>query len=223
MIHYAAQGRAMADNFKFGKNYREEFGGGVVAGGRKSYSGGNIIALKVDFTRDLSKVFDQAKLRSIYAIAKAMDEVGNKTKTQVIRSVARQAGVSYGKAKSVIRSQQAMGTGNGEYKIIAQDVTLSLKEFGARQTKLGVSAAPWRKRRVFSHTFVGPNGHVFVRGFGGERRVRRLPIYKLWGPNIPKEMIKDETEQTFHLVSSRLLGPALEKWLAREVAALATK
>ena len=71
---------------------------------------------------------------------------------------------------------------------------MSLKEFGARQTAKGVSAAPWGKRRVFPHAFIAPTlgGHVFIR----EGR-SRLPIRKLWGPAIPREMVKDQSKEAF--------------------------
>ena len=101
--------------------------------------------------------------------------------------------------------------------MVARDATLSLKEFSPRQTKAGVSAAPWGKRRVFPHSFIGKNGHVFVRGKVDGKRVGRLPIYKLFGPNIPKEMVKDEAEKTFYRETEKLLGPAVEKWLLRQI------
>jgi len=170
------------------------------------------VVVKVGFDKDISKLFEKAGLKSPYAVAKAIDEVGNKTKTQVTRAVAKQAGVKYGKAKGVIVSRQAMGVGNGEYQIVARDVTLSLKEFSPKQGKKGVSARPWAKRRVFPHTFLGPGGHVYVR-----QGAARLPIKKLWGPNIPKEMVKDEAEATFYRVSQEMLGPAVEKWLLRQI------
>lgn len=171
-----------------------------------------LVAVRVDFSKDLAALFEKAGLKTPYAVGRAIDEVGNKTKTIVIRSVAKQAGVKYGKAKGVINARQAMGAGGGQYEIVARDVTLSLKEFGPRATKKGVSAAPWGKRRVFPHTFLGPNGHVFVR-----LGKARLPIKKLFGPNIPKEMVKDETEAAFFRASGEMLGPALEKWLLRQI------
>ena len=170
------------------------------------------VAVQIVVDRNLSPLCAQAGLKSIYAVAKAIDEVGNKTKTQVIRSVAKQAGVKYGRAKGVIDSRQAMGAGSGSYSIIARDVTLSLKEFGPRQTKRGVSAAPWGQRWVFPHTFMGPGGHVYVRTGRA-----RLPIHKLFGPNRPKEMVKKETEATFYRVSDQLLGQAIEKWLVKQI------
>jgi hypothetical protein len=95
-----------------------------------------------------------------------------------------------------------------------------MKEFTPRAEPHGVSAAPWGKRRVFLHSFFGPGGHVFVRAHPntGERRGPRpvhsqLPIRKLWGPAIPKEMIKDEAEQVFYRTAADLLGKAIEAQL----------
>ena len=168
------------------------------------------IDVKVAFT-DLTRLegmIGEAGLKAPYAIARAIDAVGNRTMTQVKRSVAKQAGVPVGRAGAALSKRQAMGTGQGSFTIVARDVTLSLKEFGARPTRAGVSAAPWNKRRVFPHTFIGPGGHVFVR-----EGKSRLPIKKLWGPNIPKEMVKDETERRFYAYTAQALPAELEKWL----------
>ncbi|MGJ0391168.1 MAG: hypothetical protein ACR650_00155 [Methylocystis sp.] len=170
------------------------------------------IAVKVSFDKDIAALLKKAGQGSSYALARALDEVGNKTRTQVIKATAAQAGVNQGKVRGVIRTKQAAGAGGGEYVITARDVTLSLKEFGLRQTASGVSAAPWGKRRVFPHTFVGPSGHVFVR-----KGKDRLPIHKLFGPNIPTEMVKDEAEKTFYRESEKLLAATVEKWLVREI------
>ena len=170
------------------------------------------LAVALKFDHALSDIIKRIGDKSEYAVRKAIDEVGNKTKTQVIRAVAQQAGVKVGRARAVIRSTQAMGAGSGVYTIIARDVTMSLKEFGPRQTAKGVSAAPWRKRQVFNHTFTGPGGHVFVR-----EGKARLPIRKLWGPAIPKEMTKDVAEETFFATVDAMLPAAVEKWLMRQV------
>ncbi len=126
--------------------------------------------------------------------------------------------MKYGAVLGVVSSRQAMGSGGGQYEIIARDVTLSLKEFGPRQTGQGVSAAPWGRRIVFKHTFIGPNGHVFKNIHKmNAKSGRRNAIEKLYGPNIPKEMVKDQAEATFYRVSRDLLGDAIAKWLQRQI------
>lgn len=165
----------------------------------------------VAWSNDIAALIAQVGLKAPYAIARAIDEVGNKATTQVKRATAIQAGVPVGYVGGVLSTKQAMGKGFGEFVITAKDVTLSLNKFKARQTKAGVSAAPWNTRRIFPHTFFGPNGHVFVR-----KGKERLPIKKLWGPAIPREMIKDQAEATFYKVTADLLPFALEKWLLRQ-------
>jgi hypothetical protein len=66
--------------------------------------------------------------------------------------------------------------------------------FGARQGKRGVSAAPWGRRRVFKSTFmIGRyGGNVFRR-----RGPQRLPLKGVYGPNIARELLKDETRAAF--------------------------
>ena len=170
------------------------------------------ISVSFTFSKSLSKLIEQAGLKAPYAIGRAIDEVGNKTKTQVIRTVAKQAGVKQAKVRGIVTVRQAMGSGNGEYTMIARDATLSLKEFSPRQTRRGVTAAPWGKRRAFAHTFAGPNAHIFVR-----EGKSRLPIRKLWGPNIPKEIVKDEAEKVFYSTVDKLFPVAVEKWLMRQI------
>lgn len=169
------------------------------------------IAVALKFDHALSDIIKRIGDKSEYAIRKAVDEVGNKTRTQVIRAVAKQAGVKTGRVRSVLHTSQAMGAGAGTFIITARDVTMSMKEFAPRQTPKGVAAKPWNAKRVFPHTFFGPGSHVFVREGKG-----RLPIKKLWGPAIPKEMVKDEAERTFFANVETLLPAAVEKWLMRQ-------
>ena len=184
------------------------------------------VAVKIKFTKELSCLFKNLETNAAKNIARAIDKVGNKTKTIVKRATAKQAGVKYGSLGNTITSRTTIGHGGaiarGEYEIIARGVTLSMKEFTPRQDAHGISAKPWGKLRHFEHAFFGPGGHVFVRAHPnqGTRRGPRpvhsqLPIRKLWGPSIPKEMIKDEAEQVFYRTVAELLGPAIEAQLAK--------
>ncbi|QGM97797.1 hypothetical protein [Methylocystis parvus] len=200
------------------KNYYEPFGGGVFGSSKRSVVGGSTnFSMSMKFDRRLSDLFEQAAAQAPYALRKALDEVGNKTRTQVIKATAKQAGVKQARVRNVIATKQAMGAGAGQYVMTARDVTLSLKEFSPRQTKRGVTAAPWGRRQVFPHTFIGPNGHVFARRLEGNKRAGRVPIYKLYGPAIPSEMVKDEAEKAFYSNVEKLFPAAIEKWLLRQL------
>ena len=186
------------------------------------------IAVKIKFSKELSCLFQNYELKAFKTIARAINQVGNKTKTVVKRATAQQAGVKIGKVGAVMSSHTTMGQGGavvrGQYEIICRDVTLSLKEFSPRADAHGVSAKPWGKRRYFPHAFFGPGGHVFKRETQGTShrgprpKHSQLPIHKLWGPAIPKEMVKDNAEQAFYRTASELLGPAIERQLARAFA-----
>jgi hypothetical protein len=127
------------------------------------------------------------------ALRRAINHTGDKARTQVGRALVKQTGLKYGRVREELRTINAT-VGSLSYIIRARGGYVSLKEFAARQTQKGVSAAPWGKRRVFPHTFIVASlgGHVFER-----KGPARYPIRKLWGPAIPAEMVKDQTKEAF--------------------------
>jgi hypothetical protein len=183
------------------------------------------IAVSVKFDTNLSKLFEQAALKAPYAVGRAIDEVGNKTKTQVIRAVAKQVPTKVGRVRHAVSSRLAMGGGQGQYVIIARDVTLSRKEFSPRKTAGGISVmTATRGRIVLKGSFFGPGEHVYERTTKDGKTKRgprpthsQLPIKKLWGTSIPKEMVKGEAEATFYRNVEQMLSPAIEKWLLRQI------
>lgn len=153
------------------------------------------LVVKVDaaaFDR-MAALFDHAGVNVQPALGRAINHTGDKARTQVGRALVKQTGIKYGKVREALKTYRA-GARGLVYRIVARGGYVSLKEFGARQTRKGVSAAPWGKRRVFPHTFIVPSlgGHVFERTGSG-----RYPIRKLWGPAIPAEMVKDQSKAAF--------------------------
>ena len=72
---------------------------------------------------------------------------------------------------------------------------------------------------MFPGAFMGPRpgaiapklrGHVFIRTSN-----KRLPIKKLYGPSIPKEMIKDQSAATFQAEAPAILDRRIEHELGR--------
>jgi hypothetical protein len=145
-----------------------------------------------DFER-LAKAFAEVGKNIKPALAHAINRTGDKARTQVTRSLGKQMGLPYGAVRKALVTIPASGD-RLVYKIVAKGGYMSLKEFGAVQKPKGVQAAPWGKRRVFPHTFIVPSlgGHVFER-VGRSR----LPIRKLWGPAVPKELVKDQSKAAF--------------------------
>jgi hypothetical protein len=144
-------------------------------------------------------------------MALAVNHTLGKVETQVGRAVVKQTGLKYGAVKSAMKRYSAnASTLRGE--IVGRGPYIALKEFGARKTKKGVSAAPWATRRVFPHTF-------FVKAFGGNvfkrKGKKRFPIKGLYGPAIPKEMVKDESARVFGVTVATQLPPRVQHELAR--------
>lgn len=94
---------------------------------------------------------------------------------------------------------------------------VALKYFGARETKVGVSAAPFGKRKVFASTFMRAgwwpnrvakpnwNGQVFKRVGAA-----KLPIEKQKsGVIIPNEMVQGATRDAFRSTVARVLPQRL--------------
>ncbi|PTW53907.1 minor tail protein Z (GPZ) [Breoghania corrubedonensis] len=149
------------------------------------------------------------------AFRRGINRTGDKTFTIVRRVVAKQVGLSQSKVtkkgglQRIRANYQAL-----EYLIISRGGFISLKEFKARQVRRGVSAAPWGKRQVFKSAF-GPRigalgGHVFHR-----TSADRFPIEKMWGPAVPKEIVKDESRKAFDETAARELPPKIEHEIRR--------
>lgn len=126
-------------------------------------------------------------------MSRALNHEGDKGRTQVKRALVRQTGIKFGmvnKAVKTIRSSPATLT----YTLEARGDETNIALFGARQRKKGVSAAPWGKRRIFKHSFMVPayGDKVFVR-----KGAARFPLKPLFGPNIAREIVKDESREAF--------------------------
>ena len=130
-------------------------------------------------------------------MSRAINHEGRKGYTQVKCVLVKQTGIKYGKIGSAVKNINST-PGNLNFIIEAKGEETSLSLFGAKQGKRGVSAAPWGKRRVFKSTFMR-KGHV-LRRVGKER----YPIELLWGPNIAREIVKDESKAAFEQGSGKI-------------------
>lgn len=158
-------------------------------------------------------------------IRRAVNRVGDKARTMVVRTLSKQVGTMQAAIKRVLVITRGTVRGTSNYRIKASGAHISLKEFGAKQHRAGVSAAPWGKRRVFPRSFIIPSlgGHVFSRV--GPKRIMmrgryagksRQPLHKLYGPAIPNEMVKAETAAAF----LALVRTQLPAEIAHQIAAI---
>lgn len=123
------------------------------------------------------------------AFANALNRGGRQARTFIRRSLVAQTGIKYGLINKAVVDIPAHAN-RLEYSLVATGDETNLNLFNARQGKKGVSASPWKKRRVFKSTFL-------VAGYGGKVYHRtskeRGPIAPLFGPNISREIMKKPT------------------------------
>jgi hypothetical protein len=163
-------------------------------------------------------------------LARVLNHTGDVAGTRVTRALAKQMGLQYGRVRSELRRYPARPTALN-FDIVGQGGHLSLRVFNARQLRSGVQARPWGKTRVFEGTFIPGRWSVSQRGgrvrssftpsesAGGQVYVRtgdaRLPIRKLWGPAIPRELVRDASAYEFFATARERMPARIEHELIR--------
>lgn len=146
------------------------------------------------------------------AYAAALNRTGDMTYTRVVKALAEQTGAANREVRKEVSKHRA-DAGTLTFTIKAHGGYWSLKRFKAKAAAKGVSASPWKVRRVFAGTFFGPGGHVYRRTSD-----ERLPIKKLWGPAIPNEMLKGTTAQVAEQTVAEVLPGRLQHEADRAIA-----
>ena len=156
------------------------------------------------------------------ALARAINHTGDKAKTAMTRALTVQTGLQRKVIVKALRVNKATA-GSLSYTIRSAGGDIGLKYFGARETRAGVSAAPWGKRQVYVGAFLKggrfpnrvalskTNGQVMLRTGSG-----RTPIEKQKsGLFLPKEMVSGATALAFETIAERDLPDRLAHELAR--------
>lgn len=153
-----------------------------------------VFALKIE-ARDLGNmarafrdVAEDERSRIIY---RALNRTGDQSFTAVKRVLAKETGLKVGRVAAALKKTRA-GPGLLTYQIDARGgyLTVTKGNFGARQTRKGVSHSAWGRRTLADGAFI-PNGHSVAYKRVGKGR---YPIRALYGPAIPKEMIRGESD-----------------------------
>lgn len=148
------------------------------------------------------------------AVARALTRTAEETKTAVGRALVMQTGLPAREVGKALRATPA-SVGSLSAAIVARGSYVPLGRFQARQTKRGVSATPWAKRRIFGGTFVIPSyGNNVYKRVGKAR----FPLHKLYGPAIPKELPKDQSAAAFWSTVPPVLAKRLDHEMGRLLA-----
>ena len=132
----------------------------------------------------LGNLIGQAGKNAPAALARAINHTGDKAKTAMTAALTTQTGLKRGVIVRALRVTRA-SAGSPTYTIRSAGGDVSLKYFGARETRAGVSAAPWGHRQVYAGAFLKGGrfpGRVAIAKFNGQVMRRegsgRLPVTK---------------------------------------------
>ena len=198
----------------------------------------------------------QVDVSQIDNLALQLDRVGKMTRKAIVASLNRAGDMGYTAAKRALSAQTGVkqsalehgaeglakihaSIDTLEFRLIARSSTTPLSYFSPTQTKAGVAASPWNKRRTFSGTFMATmsSGHVgvFAHESGPQNYARRVSpttgriyysatnIRQLWGPSIAKELLRGETPEAFKKTATDNFVPRLTHELERMVACMDPK
>lgn len=153
------------------------------------------------FAEAVTKLGSKAALT---AYRRGINRIGDKARTDVSRTLAKQVGLTQGKLKTLGKYGSSRATVRDlTYQITSRGGYLPLRTFGARQFGYGVRARPWGRSQRYPGAFifaghprsgkpVNASDDVFHR-----RTSASLPIERMFGPAIPVEMVKGDTANAF--------------------------
>ncbi len=153
------------------------------------------------------------------AIARGLNEGGDKVRTATQRALKTQTGLlRYGSVTSRVRTRRAFAGPGGvsSYEIIVNGKPTKMFEFKTQVTKGaggGVTAYLWNKAHKFKRSFEGSGsiaGMLKMRTEGP-----RTPLRSFDGPNMAKEAIKDDAAKAFYETAETAVPAAVAKHLAK--------
>lgn len=167
------------------------------------------VDLKFDFsdTKKISNALKAAGSKIDLILVRAANHTGDKARTQMRKVLVGQTGLKRKTISKAVKSKKAFGP--GLYTIHSKGGNVRLQFFKPRETRKGVTAAPWNKRRVYPGTFM--KGGQFPKrkalGMGVLRRAgkARLPLTaaERSGLFIPTEMVTGGSEAAFYATVQR--------------------
>lgn len=180
--------------------------------------------------RKYGKQLEKLQERFPKVLPRIVNQVGNRSKTQVIRALTKQTGLPRKTIVEAVGNPNTAKPGKLSYEMTTRGGDIRLKYFNAKEIRKGVSATPLGKRTLFEGAFMKagrfPNrvtvdqfkGHVYRRSGYGLRRdnSKGEMIYQVRsGVFIPKEMTTGETQAAFLRTAEPLLKQRIDAAFAK--------
>lgn len=126
--------------------------------------------------------------RARMALSVAVNDTARQTRAEARKRVAKESSIKAGTVAKGLTINPHSSPSTLSATVIGSGRPISLKEFGARQNRKGVSARVWGRRQLYPGSFIVESlgGHVYHR-----LTRRRLPIEKMWGAGIAQVMAQE--------------------------------
>jgi len=131
------------------------------------------------------------------AMVTALNKMGKEVMTQAKRELKNATGLKAGVVGKKIKKDKAR-KGDETYSIHIKSRYLNVIEFGARQTKRGVSANVWGKRKVYRGTFIGSGRNSGKQLVFKKRKDDPKRIEALHGASLPREFERQDMAKIFN-------------------------
>ena len=167
----------------------------------------------------------ELKRRFPTVLPRIVNQVGNRTKTVVIRELTKQTGLPRATIVKAIGNPATAKPGRFVYDMTTRGGNIRLKYLRPKETEAGVVARPFGKPMLYTGAFLSGgqfpdrklvaqfNGHAYYRL---NRSGTKIPCARS-GVFIPKEMTSGATAAAFQRIAAPLLKERVEAALAKLV------
>ena len=126
-----------------------------------------------------------------------LNKVGAEVFTQAKKELAGATGLKQNVVVKGLKKDKAR-RGDEEYSIWIKSRYRNVIEFGARQTKRGVSAKVWGKRKIYRGAFIGSGRNSGKRLVFKQAEDNPKRAVALHGPSLPREFQRQDMESLFN-------------------------
>ena len=130
------------------------------------------------------------------AMVTALNKVGAEVFTQAKRELKDATGLKAGVVAKGMKKDKAR-RGDEEYSIFIKSRYKNVIEFGARQTKKGVTAKVWGKRRIYRGAFIESGRNSGKQLFFKQDKDNPKRAVALHGASLPREFHRQDMESIF--------------------------
>ena len=131
------------------------------------------------------------------ALTTSLNKIGAEVFTQAKRELRDATSLKAGVVAKGLKKDKAR-KGDETYSIFIKSRYKNVIEFGARQTKKGVSAKVWGKRRIYKGAFIGSGRNSGKQLVFGKSKRKKNKLKALHGASLPREFHRGDMEKIFN-------------------------